>query len=215
VPCSASRVVPGAHRVVGPGTHRGSGPREVHTTIPSAAVTRAAVPVAPSHAARVPDRERAQGGRGRSPERGDRSPERGPGERGQSPKRGLGERERDPPQLFPNHELPRRNHRAAAPNRKATALHLAAPRRSVRRAGSRRREGEEAEIGSFAGRSRPPGKGRSSCLEEGASFSLSRLTRRWRFRLALGKREEGMEQAASGGIHRGTCVISRGCYFPI
>jgi hypothetical protein len=35
VPCSASRVVPGAHRVVSPGTHRGSGPREVHTT-PSA-----------------------------------------------------------------------------------------------------------------------------------------------------------------------------------
>jgi hypothetical protein len=34
VPCSASRVVPGAHRVVGPGTHRGSGPREVHTTAP-------------------------------------------------------------------------------------------------------------------------------------------------------------------------------------
>jgi hypothetical protein len=34
VPCSASRVVPGAHRVVGPGTHRGSGPREVHTTPP-------------------------------------------------------------------------------------------------------------------------------------------------------------------------------------
>jgi hypothetical protein len=32
VPCSASRVVPGAHRVVGPGIHRGSGPREVHTT---------------------------------------------------------------------------------------------------------------------------------------------------------------------------------------
>jgi hypothetical protein len=32
VPCSASRVVPGAHRVVGPGTHRCSGPREVHTT---------------------------------------------------------------------------------------------------------------------------------------------------------------------------------------
>jgi hypothetical protein len=32
VPCSASRVVPGAHRVVGPGTHQGSGPREVHTT---------------------------------------------------------------------------------------------------------------------------------------------------------------------------------------
>jgi hypothetical protein len=32
VPCSASRVVPGAHRVVGPGTHRGSEPREVHTT---------------------------------------------------------------------------------------------------------------------------------------------------------------------------------------
>jgi hypothetical protein len=32
VSCSASRVVPGAHRVVGPGTHRGSGPREVHTT---------------------------------------------------------------------------------------------------------------------------------------------------------------------------------------
>jgi hypothetical protein len=30
--CSPSRVVPGAHRVVGPGTHRGSGPREVHTT---------------------------------------------------------------------------------------------------------------------------------------------------------------------------------------
>jgi hypothetical protein len=33
VPCSASRVVPGAHRVVGLGTHRGSGPREVHTTV--------------------------------------------------------------------------------------------------------------------------------------------------------------------------------------
>jgi hypothetical protein len=32
VPYNASRVVPGAHRVVGPGTHRGSGPREVHTT---------------------------------------------------------------------------------------------------------------------------------------------------------------------------------------
>jgi hypothetical protein len=32
VPCSASRVVPGAHRVDGPSTHRGSGPREVHTT---------------------------------------------------------------------------------------------------------------------------------------------------------------------------------------
>jgi hypothetical protein len=36
VPRSASRVVPGAHRVVGPGTHRGSGPREVHTTLGSA-----------------------------------------------------------------------------------------------------------------------------------------------------------------------------------
>jgi hypothetical protein len=34
MPCSASRVVPRAHRVVGPGTHRGSGPREVHTTPP-------------------------------------------------------------------------------------------------------------------------------------------------------------------------------------
>jgi hypothetical protein len=34
MPCSASRVVPGAHRVVGPGTHRGSEPREVHTTGP-------------------------------------------------------------------------------------------------------------------------------------------------------------------------------------
>jgi hypothetical protein len=33
VPCSTSRVVLGAHRVVGPGTHRGSGPREVHTTV--------------------------------------------------------------------------------------------------------------------------------------------------------------------------------------
>jgi hypothetical protein len=32
VTCSASQVVPAAHRVVGPGTHRGSGPREVHTT---------------------------------------------------------------------------------------------------------------------------------------------------------------------------------------
>jgi hypothetical protein len=32
VSCNTSRVVPGAHRVVGPGTHRGSGPREVHTT---------------------------------------------------------------------------------------------------------------------------------------------------------------------------------------
>jgi hypothetical protein len=32
VPRGTSRVVPGAHRVVGPGTHRGSGPREVHTT---------------------------------------------------------------------------------------------------------------------------------------------------------------------------------------
>jgi hypothetical protein len=35
VPCGRSRVVPGAHRVVGPGTHRGSGPREVHTTTAS------------------------------------------------------------------------------------------------------------------------------------------------------------------------------------
>jgi hypothetical protein len=35
VPCSASRVVPGAHRVVGPGTHQGSGPRKVHTTAPT------------------------------------------------------------------------------------------------------------------------------------------------------------------------------------
>jgi hypothetical protein len=33
MPCSASRVVPGAHRVVGPSTHRGSGPKEVHTTL--------------------------------------------------------------------------------------------------------------------------------------------------------------------------------------
>jgi hypothetical protein len=32
VPCSASQVVTGAHRVVGPGTHQVSGPREVHTT---------------------------------------------------------------------------------------------------------------------------------------------------------------------------------------
>jgi hypothetical protein len=32
VPCGTSRVVPGAHQVVGPGTHRGNGPREVHTT---------------------------------------------------------------------------------------------------------------------------------------------------------------------------------------
>jgi hypothetical protein len=32
VPCGTSRVVPGAHRVVGSSTHRGSGPREVHTT---------------------------------------------------------------------------------------------------------------------------------------------------------------------------------------
>jgi hypothetical protein len=32
VPCNASRVVPGAHGVVGHGTHRGSGPKEVHTT---------------------------------------------------------------------------------------------------------------------------------------------------------------------------------------
>jgi hypothetical protein len=39
VPCSASRVVPGAHRVVGPGTHRGSGPREVHTTTAMTAAT--------------------------------------------------------------------------------------------------------------------------------------------------------------------------------
>jgi hypothetical protein len=36
VSCSASWVVPGAHRVVGPGTHRGSGPREVHTTLSAA-----------------------------------------------------------------------------------------------------------------------------------------------------------------------------------
>jgi hypothetical protein len=33
VTCGTSRVVPGAHRVVGPGTHRGSGLREVHTTL--------------------------------------------------------------------------------------------------------------------------------------------------------------------------------------
>jgi hypothetical protein len=32
VSCGTSRVVPGAHQIVGPGTHRGSGPREVHTT---------------------------------------------------------------------------------------------------------------------------------------------------------------------------------------
>jgi hypothetical protein len=32
VSCGPSRVVLGAHRVVGPGTHRGSGPRKVHTT---------------------------------------------------------------------------------------------------------------------------------------------------------------------------------------
>jgi hypothetical protein len=40
VPCSASRVVPGAHGVVGPGTHRGSGPREVHTTVPCSGLAR-------------------------------------------------------------------------------------------------------------------------------------------------------------------------------
>jgi hypothetical protein len=40
VPCGTSRVVLGAHRVVGPGTHRGSGPREVHTTL-SPATSRA------------------------------------------------------------------------------------------------------------------------------------------------------------------------------
>jgi hypothetical protein len=34
VPCSTSRVVPGAHRVVGTGTHHSSGPRDVHTTLP-------------------------------------------------------------------------------------------------------------------------------------------------------------------------------------
>jgi hypothetical protein len=34
VPCGTSRVVSGAHRVVGPCTHRGSGLREVHTTDP-------------------------------------------------------------------------------------------------------------------------------------------------------------------------------------
>jgi hypothetical protein len=39
VPCSASRVVLGAHRVVGPGTHRCSGPREVHTTGGSTSAT--------------------------------------------------------------------------------------------------------------------------------------------------------------------------------
>jgi hypothetical protein len=33
VPCGTSRVVPGAHRVVGPGTNRGSGLREVHMTL--------------------------------------------------------------------------------------------------------------------------------------------------------------------------------------
>jgi hypothetical protein len=42
VPCSSSRVVPGAHRVVGPSTHRGSGPREVHTTTPDRQVFMAA-----------------------------------------------------------------------------------------------------------------------------------------------------------------------------
>jgi hypothetical protein len=34
VPCNASQVVPGGHRVVDPSTHRGSRPREVHTTSP-------------------------------------------------------------------------------------------------------------------------------------------------------------------------------------
>jgi hypothetical protein len=32
VSCSTSRVVPGAHRVVGPCTHLSSGPMDVHTT---------------------------------------------------------------------------------------------------------------------------------------------------------------------------------------
>jgi hypothetical protein len=54
VPCSASRVVPGAHRVVGPGTHRGSGPREVHTTCaapnpPSSRHPGARSPASPRH----------------------------------------------------------------------------------------------------------------------------------------------------------------------
>jgi hypothetical protein len=49
VPCSASRVVPGAHRVVGPGTHRGSGPREVHTTSVTSGSTPTSPPQRPLH----------------------------------------------------------------------------------------------------------------------------------------------------------------------
>jgi hypothetical protein len=33
VPRSTSRVVPGAHRVVGPCTHQSSGPKDVHTSM--------------------------------------------------------------------------------------------------------------------------------------------------------------------------------------
>jgi hypothetical protein len=40
VPCSTSRVVLGAHRVVGPGTHQSSGPRDVYTTSPRALCSR-------------------------------------------------------------------------------------------------------------------------------------------------------------------------------
>jgi hypothetical protein len=43
VSCSSSRVVPGAHRVVGPSTHRSSGPRDVHTTVCAASGARAHV----------------------------------------------------------------------------------------------------------------------------------------------------------------------------
>jgi hypothetical protein len=105
VPCSASRVVTRAHRVVGPGTHRGSGPREVHTTIPSAAVTRAAVPVAPSHAARVPDRESPGRKRSVAGERGPVAGERTGRERSVAGERTRGERER-PPTTFPQPRAP-------------------------------------------------------------------------------------------------------------
>jgi hypothetical protein len=57
VPCSASRVVPGAHRVVGPGTHRGSGPREVHTIEEDGATTDPGLDAEPLAASeRVDDR---------------------------------------------------------------------------------------------------------------------------------------------------------------
>jgi hypothetical protein len=59
VPCSASWVVLGAHRVVGPGTHQGSGPRKVHTIAAAGDEGRRSSPAGPQ--SRVPVHELRRG----------------------------------------------------------------------------------------------------------------------------------------------------------